>query len=663
MGRLLLAGLGLLVSCSTAALSQGFPCSFDASRGSLAITGDALDVSLSGNVAYVAANYGGLLISDVSDPDHPALLGEHESPDEPYLSVATVGNFAFVGTGEGSLLVFDVSDPAAPSPINEIMLAGDVDALAADQDRLYVAAKGFWVLDISNPSSPQVLGNRGTAQFRSVRVDGHTAYVTFNSAFVIYDTADPGAIQLVGQVSVGPGAQDAEVTDTTAVVAQTDGVLVLDIANPAQPQIAGSLHLPEAAEGVALDGATAYVTARYAGVRVVDASSQSAPTLVGWYDTSDEARKPLLRDGLLYVADRRGGLMILDPSLGQPSSADGRTETDAILRGVDAVGGLCAVATNRHLQLYDITDVSSPQLVSVSDHYDRSDVCLSGQFAYTSGSPAISVVDISDPLNPVWVGWAETGRYGQRIEVAGNYAFVTGRGLDVFDISDPAAPVLVVYIDLQSTTTGLAIVGDRAFVGDYGGIYLFDITDPTAPVFISKLPLADNALGLAVVGTTVYAAVGEQGLVIADYSDEVNPTMVSVFKPTGWLLAKDPAYRDGLVWIVLNFRGVPIVDVTDPTAPAVVGAYTPSQWRADRIFLDDTRMVLASSEFWLYTVPATSCATCPADWNQDGLVDSRDLLTFLNSWASGDAAADFNGDGVVDTRDVIGFLNAWVTGC
>jgi 6-phosphogluconolactonase (cycloisomerase 2 family) len=54
---------------------------------------------------------------------------------------------------------------------------------------------------------------------------------------------------------------------------------------------------------------------------------------------------------------------------------------------------------------------------------------------------------------------------------------------------------------------------------------------------------------------------------------------------------------------------------------------------------------------------------CPADFNGDGVVDTQDVLAFLNAWAAGDDSADFNGDGAVDTLDVLAFLNAWNAGC
>lgn len=54
---------------------------------------------------------------------------------------------------------------------------------------------------------------------------------------------------------------------------------------------------------------------------------------------------------------------------------------------------------------------------------------------------------------------------------------------------------------------------------------------------------------------------------------------------------------------------------------------------------------------------------CPGDFTRDGSRDTRDVLAFLNAWASGDAGADVNADGVVDTQDVTAFLNLWNGPC
>ena len=54
---------------------------------------------------------------------------------------------------------------------------------------------------------------------------------------------------------------------------------------------------------------------------------------------------------------------------------------------------------------------------------------------------------------------------------------------------------------------------------------------------------------------------------------------------------------------------------------------------------------------------------CPADLNNDGVVNTQDFIAYLNLWSAGDAAADWNEDGTVNTQDFIAYLNDWVVGC
>jgi hypothetical protein len=54
---------------------------------------------------------------------------------------------------------------------------------------------------------------------------------------------------------------------------------------------------------------------------------------------------------------------------------------------------------------------------------------------------------------------------------------------------------------------------------------------------------------------------------------------------------------------------------------------------------------------------------CTGDFDDDANVDTRDLIAFLNAWASADPAADCDANGAIDTRDMICFLNAWNAGC
>ena len=56
----------------------------------------------------------------------------------------------------------------------------------------------------------------------------------------------------------------------------------------------------------------------------------------------------------------------------------------------------------------------------------------------------------------------------------------------------------------------------------------------------------------------------------------------------------------------------------------------------------------------------TTNANCAyVDFNRDGDIDTRDMLAYLNVWATEDISADMNGDGVVDTNDYNMFTSSW----
>lgn len=54
---------------------------------------------------------------------------------------------------------------------------------------------------------------------------------------------------------------------------------------------------------------------------------------------------------------------------------------------------------------------------------------------------------------------------------------------------------------------------------------------------------------------------------------------------------------------------------------------------------------------------------CPADFNEDGNVNTMDFISFLNAYNLGDSSADFNEDGTLNTLDFLAFLNAYNAGC
>lgn len=125
----------------------------------------------------------------------------------------------------------------------------------------------------------------------------------------------------------------------------------------------------------------------------------------------------------------------------------------------------------------------------------------------------------------------------------------------------------------------------------------------------------------------------------------------------------------------LAFRTLQIVDFDGPknnnlglTTRTALGT-SRAWWNFDVLgdgtvtgpWVEMERFNTVRDQEWAFMIEGVP--SCRADTNGDGVVDTRDVTTFLNAWASQQQSADWNDDGVIDTRDFIAFLNDWVAGC
>ena len=115
----------------------------------------ALGVAMSGDYAYVAYGYSGLVVIDVSDPTNPTYVGGYDPHDCEYAQdVVVSGGYAFLACGYDGLLVVDVSDPANPTYTGSYNGADDVMDMAVVGGYAYVANgyNGFMVVVVGPDS-------------------------------------------------------------------------------------------------------------------------------------------------------------------------------------------------------------------------------------------------------------------------------------------------------------------------------------------------------------------------------------------------------------------------------------------------------------------------------------------------------------------------------
>lgn len=242
---------------------------------------NARDVQVVGSKAYVADWVGDLKIVDFADPSAPELLGSIALPGSAR-SVNLVGDLAYVATWGGGLQIVNVSEPAAPYVVGSCDTADFVTSVDVVGTRTYMTSvEGLHVLDVTDPSSPSLLGETGSpdgAGFWDVHVVGSLAHVARSgpTGLAVYDIADPEAIEMLSSgYSDNHSCYGVEVVESLVFMAGSTGVYVVNVENPVDAIHLRTYDTPGSAMQTCIDGTTAFVAQGTSGLAVLDIANAS----------------------------------------------------------------------------------------------------------------------------------------------------------------------------------------------------------------------------------------------------------------------------------------------------------------------------------------------------------------------------------------------------
>ena len=121
----------------------------------------AVDVTVSGDFAYVAGYISGFKVVDVSNPANPVIVGSRVCAGNP-VTVEVAGDYAYVFCRSGTTLnfeVLDIGDPAAPALAGTFTTTGMTNDLAGIDikgDYAFVSGAESGLLVIRYTSSPPI---------------------------------------------------------------------------------------------------------------------------------------------------------------------------------------------------------------------------------------------------------------------------------------------------------------------------------------------------------------------------------------------------------------------------------------------------------------------------------------------------------------------------
>jgi hypothetical protein len=553
--------------------------------GRLPLSDLVQDIALNGTLAYVALGESGIAIADISAPAAPRLLGSLPLVGAA-LSVQVVGSTAYVATAGlgGGLHVLDVSDPAAPRPLGNLPLSGGSASgvrVVGSVAYVTVGFGGLRIVDVSIPAAPVLLGELDTpGRARALAAAGTFVYIADDSAGLrSIDVSDPAAPTEAGSASLSGEARAITLNGQTAAVATSAGLWLVDLSNPARPQVLAPALTTLPIFDAALAAGLTYAAAGNEGLLLLDSTDPQNIALLDRFATLADTRDIWLAAPLAYVAAGTGGLHIVDVS--DPAAPSGRGQIDTIepALALQVRDNLAYVATGRgDIEVFDISTPQTPTLHTTIPVAAGSVVGLhiAGSSAWVAlGNSGIQQLEISAAqvvsptasITPTLITSRDTLGSALGLTVADDTVYVANRS-GVFS-SSPAQPWAEYAIGEDAYVRDIAIAGSRAYAADSGfpsGLHLFDVTSTAAPFApLGFAPVAAPGSALAVqpadAGDLAYVAAGSGGVLLFDTSDPARPTRRSGYDTPG--LARELQVAGDRVYVADGDGGLLILQISD----------------------------------------------------------------------------------------------------
>jgi hypothetical protein len=558
-----------------------------------------------------------LELVDISNPSVPTLLGFYESPGTLKESSFSA-NLSCLLLEDGPLEVVDWSNPSKPQRTGTIAFdgVGDLVGLSSWASHVYLAIYDrLKVFDLSAPATPRLVSELALPDYiQELRVRGNRAYVVWSNGIRIFDVSNPAKPLAVGTwlspdgnidgSSLGLGGNHAYLNTYQR------SLLVLNIADPGNPFLAGTCSVHAPVVSVAAEGRYAYLAEGAAGIEVIDVADPAQPVAVPGWLVGGSANGVQAQGGFLYVADAGLGLVVLkarsDLAMVQPPK-DQRVEAgESATLDVFATG---PGPVSYQWYLGPTGDTSRPIVGATSRRYTLPEVVgdtslwvrvTSGADRVDSPTTLVSVVpEMTLERVGAWPGY----RMGpaNAVGLFGNFACVAAgsAGLMLFDISNPNAPQRVGGYEADGGASDVAVSGQHAFVLESAGLTVLDLSDPPQPRKIGGWTTTDSVHrfsvkgNLAAVVESSYVQGGGAGkrqwtLALIDLSTPQAPQAVGRYAvalaPNDWFgnRVNGVVMADNHAFLTESWRdatgqiergSLKIVNISNPAQPRLVGSY------------------------------------------------------------------------------------------
>jgi len=472
--------------------------------------GAVRDVVVQNGQAYIAADR--LITLDLTNPAATPVLATNGDPCGRENAIAVHGNLAFTAEADcnhdGRIFIYDVTVPGAPRYLSSQGVAG---------------FGGYFFTDILTFGHEYLIG------ISPLRPGG------IGRDVMVIDRRDIWRMKKVAELDIPSfDAFRATLVDDKLHVVSRDGIgyVIVDLANPAAPVVAGRANTPANASGVTVIGRDGFAAASTAGLVTIDVTNPVQPILTGTSAIAGVASDVAIVGSYAYIANEIGIALVpaqVSPTIDVSRIAKGLTVTTVTVTGAQAsvIGHApitIAVTNTANGSSMSGVTVQSDGSFSVAIPGKPGDplkITATDSFGRITGPLSIGSVPFgaATTITGITPSMTDVSFLARNVAAGGNYLAVAsypdanGGSSDkivLYDISDSARPVYVKTIlstagavrDLSIRNGWLHVASDR--------LVLFDLAvafaGPAVPVYASNGEPCGRDNYLEIVGGLAFTA-------------------------------------------------------------------------------------------------------------------------------------------------------------
>jgi hypothetical protein len=542
------------------------------------------DVVVANGFAYVATGTAGVWVVDVTNPVRPRPL-TFAATSIPAYQLKQEGGVLYVidrrqyfDEARGWISMSSLADPAGPVEVATLAIEEEIDDFATYGDYVYLVSSrrtegSLVVVEVTNPASPIRIATLPELKGSEITIIGDEAHIHNAGNLLVADLSDPtnpiavsadtsvfnDGLSTVMEMEAGSGGLFLAVNSGDAGWGGSDIFI-----SPISPsgEIGSARRYPVGGfitNDIAVQGSMVYVAAQNELV-IMDASDMNQVVEGGRFATGGVYEIAVEGEWLYGQTGSTVTVFSRTDSL-QPISYS-QFHSEFVINDLVAAGGyiylgaywggLRVVEATNPLQLQEI---AFNHFTHTSEN--TNDVIISGRYAYSLVDGGLSIVDVSNLMEPTEVSYFDLfemssdfdyiALHGDTIYAARNT--VADENLYIMNVSDPTHPQEVSHLVLPGDICALAASGDYLYLitldppcfnSDHvsGSLWTVDISDPTQPIIVSSLVLERiattiNSRQVALKVEGQYAYITADDLWLVDVSNPAAPRQVGFLETPG----------------------------------------------------------------------------------------------------------------------------------